>query len=138
MNYADTIIENYKKKLNCIQYNMNATGIFPDRNEPLKILDYGRESVLKVIYRFRVGFLEELTILFSFCYSKQKFETLIVDLENQQYIKSQVSKDYGKYFILTTKALYYIQTDRNIPFDECNISEDKFPNEQKLLTICDS
>lgn len=133
MNYADTIIENYKKKLNCIQYNMNATGIFPDRNEPLKILDYGRESVLKVIYRFRVGFLEELTILFAFCYSKQKFEALIVDLENQQYIKSQVSKDYGKYFILTTKALYYIQTDRNIPFDECNISEDKFPNEQKLL-----
>ena len=133
MNYADTIIENYKKKLNCIQYNMNATGIFPDRNEPLKCLDYGRESVLKAIYRFKVGFLEELNILFAYCYSKQKFETLIVDLENQQYIKSQVSKDYGKYFILTTKALYYIQTDRSIPFNECNISEDKFPNEQKLL-----
>ena len=133
MNYADTIIENYKKKLNCIQQNLNTTKIFPDRNEPLKVLDFGHEAVLKTIFRFKVCFLEELTILFAYCYSKQKFEALIVDLENQQYIKSQVSKDFGKYFILTTKALYYIQTDRNIPFDECNISEDKFPNEQKLL-----
>lgn len=132
-NYADVIIENYKKKLNLIQQNLNTTGIFPDRNEPLKVLDYGHEAVLKTIFRFKVCFLEELTILFAYCYSKQKFETLIANLEHQEYIKSKVSKDYGKYFTLTQKALYYIYTDRVTPFSECHISEDQFPNESKLV-----
>lgn len=132
-NYADTIIKNYKKKLNCVQYNMNTTGIFPDRNEPLKSLDFGQETVLKTIFRFKIGFLEELSVLFAYCYSKQKFESLIADLESQEYITSQVSKDYGKYFVLTPKALYYIYTDRTTPFAECNISEDKLPKEQRLI-----
>ena len=132
-NYADVIIDNYRKKLNLIQHNMNTTGIFPDRNEPLKVLDCGHEAVLKTIFRLKVSFLEELTILFAYCYSKQKFEALIADLEAQGYIKSKVSKDYGKYFTLTQKALYYIHTDRKTPFSECHISEDPFPNESKLI-----
>lgn len=133
-NYADILIDNYKKKLNLVQTNMNTRGIFPDRTEPLKFLDSGSENILKTIFRLRVCFLEELTILFSFCYSKQKFESLIIDLEEKQgYIQSQTSKDYGKYFILTPKALYYLYTDRTTPYSECNISEDKFPKESKLI-----
>ena len=132
--YADTLIDNYKKKLNMVQTNMNTRGIFPDRTEPLNVLDYGSECILKTIFRLRVCFLEELTILFSFCYSKQKFESLIIDLEEKQgYIQSQTSKDYGKYFTLTPKALYYLYTDREIPYSECNISDDKFPKESKLI-----
>ncbi len=133
MDYAEQIIQNYKDKLNNVQKNMATMGIFPDRTNPTRTLDLGAEFLLKTIFRLRVCFLEEMTFLFAYIYSKSKFESLVIDLEQQGYLKSKVSKDYGKYFILTKEALYYIFTDRKIPFREAVVSEDKFPKESNLV-----
>lgn len=131
--YVTRLFANYKEKLGNIHNNMKARGIFPNRTEPLKVLDFGAETVLKTIFRFRVAFLEELTVLFAYCYSKQAFETLILFLEEQQYIESRVSKEYGKYFIPTKKALYYLYTDKKTPFAESTIAEINFPKESRLI-----
>lgn len=131
--YVNRLFANYKEKLGNIHNNMKARGIFPNRTEPLKVLDFGAETVLKTIFRFRVGFLEELTVLFAYCYSKQAFETMILFLEEQQYIESRVSKEYGKYFIPTKKALYYLYTDKKTPFAESTIAEINFPKESRLI-----
>ena len=131
--YVNRLFANYKEKLGNIHNNMKTRGIFPNRADPLKVLDFGTETVLKTIFRFRVAFLEELYILFSFCYSKQAFETLILFLEEQQYIVSKVSKEYGKYFVPTKNALYYLYTDRKTPFSESVIAEINFPKESRLI-----
>lgn len=132
MDYTKQLIQNYNDKLNYVQQNMKTTGIFPDRTNPTRPLTLGEEFLLKATFRFRVGFLEEMTFLFAYIYSKSKFESLVIDLEQQGYLKSRVSKEYGKYFILTKEALYYIYTDRKIPFQEARISEDHFPKESNL------
>ena len=54
--YVTRLFANYKEKLGNIHNNMKARGIFPNRTEPLKVLDFGAETVLKTIFRFRVGF----------------------------------------------------------------------------------
>lgn len=132
MDYAEQIIKNYKDKLSHVQQNVATTGIFPDRTNPTRPLESGAEFLLKTTFRLRVCFLEEMTFLFAYIYSKSKFETLVIDLEQQGYLKSRVSKDYGKYFILTKEALYYIYTDRTVPFGEAAFSEDRFPKESNL------
>lgn len=133
LNYADELIENYKKKTINIKKNLGNVGIFPNRIEPTKELSFGMECMLKVIYQLRVAFLEELTFTFAFCFAKSTIENMIIELEKQEYIVSKVSRDYGKYFICTKKALYYIVTDTSIPYGECNISEVTFPKESRII-----
>lgn len=132
MSYTDDLLNNYKKKYLNVEKALNDTGIFPDRGEPTKKLSLGEELIIKVVFSLKVAFLEELTFLFAYCYSKQKFEKVIIGLEEQGYIKSAVSKDYGKYMVLTKAALFYFYTDGTIPLNECTITEDSLPTNTRL------
>lgn len=133
MDYSEQVIADYENRIRNIETNINTFGIFPNRKNPLKPLDIGAETVLKTIFRFRVGFLEELTVLFSFAFSKQSFEALIIDLEEQGYIECKTSKDFGKYFIATKTALYYFYTDRRSDIAKTNFPIFTFPRESKLI-----
>lgn len=137
MNYAKELVTNYATKIKNIQNNMNKTPLFPDRREPTKYLSYGYELILKMTFKLRVCFLEEMMFVFAFCYSKQKFEKVILDLEDMGYIQSENTKDYGKYWCLTTAALYYIYRDSSNIDDCTRISEDKLPssNSSKLYFL---
>lgn len=131
MNYCQTIINKYKDKQGLIQSNLTTLNLFPNRNEPLKFLSLKEEAILKATFCIRVAFLNEFEYLFSYCFSKNTFEQTIIKLESQGYITSNTSKEYGKYWILTKQALYYIY-DRKNPFNLSSFSEDKFPAASKL------
>ena len=120
-----------------INNNMNKTPLFPDRNEPTQYLSYGYELILKMTFKLRVCFLEEMMFVFAFCYSKAKFEKVILELESMGYIQSETSKDYGKYWCLSPQALFYIYKDTSNPDDTTRISEDKLPtlNSSKLYFL---
>lgn len=132
MMYTDELLNNYRQKYLNVELALKSRGIFPNRNEPIKTLSLGEELILKVIFTLKVAFLEELTFLFAYCYSKQKFEKVLIDLEEQKYIKSATSKDYGKYMALTKNALYYIYTNGTTPINELHIKEDSLPDNAKL------
>lgn len=134
MNYAKQLIENQKQKQQNIETNLN-TGLFPNRNEPMKKLSFGEELILKITYDLRIAFLEEMTFIFSYCYSKGKFEEIIKSLEAQGYIQSKTSRDFGKYWTLTKTALYYIYKDPNNDSDDISFNEDKLPNNTSKLYI---
>ena len=135
MNYAKQLIENQKQKHQNITNNLETFGIFVDRNEPLRKLTLGEELILKITYDLRIAFLEEMTFIFSYCYSKGKFEEIIKSLEAQGYIQSKTSRDYGKYWTLTKTALYYIYKDPNNETDDITFNEDKLPNNTSKLHI---
>ena len=128
MNYAKELIEKQKQKQQNIEINLQNIGIFPDRKEPLRQLPIGMELILKISYDLRILFLEEATFIFSFCYSKSKFEEHIIYLEKQGYIQSAVSRDYGKYWTLTKTGLYYIYKDSSNGTDDISFNEDKLPS----------
>lgn len=130
--YSKELIQTYKDKQNTIKANLLTWGNFPNRSNPLKKLAPAEEFLLKATYALRVGFLQEFTFLFAYIYSKQKFEKAVLSLEQQGYIKSQQSKDYGKYWVLSSTALYYITTTQAKPFAECNLKDDTFPSAKKL------
>lgn len=132
MRYTDELLNNYKQKYLNVEKALKNKGIFPNRFEPIKTLSLGEELILKVIFSLKVAFLEELTFLFAYCYSKQKFEKVIIHLEEQNYLKSAISKDYGKYVILTKNALFYIYTDGTQPLNTVHIIEDSLPVNEKL------
>lgn len=134
MNYAKQLIENQKQKQQNIETNLN-TGLFPNRNEPMKKLSLGEELILKITYDLRIAFLEEMTFIFSYCYSKGKFEEIIKSLEAQGYIQSKTSRDFGKYWTLTKTALYYIYKSPNNETDDFTFNEDKLPNNTSKLYI---
>lgn len=135
MNYAKQLIEKQKQKQQNIETNLETLGIFPDRKEPMKKLSLGEELILKTTYDLRIAFLEEMTFIFSYCYSKGKFELIIKDLEEQGYIQSKTSRDYGKYWTLTKTALYYIYKDPNDETDDIAFNEDKLPTNTSKLYI---
>lgn len=130
MDYTKTLLEQYQKKINNVYNNINNRwGIFPNRNEPMQKL-IGEEYILKTIYLLKVGFLEDFEVMFAYCYSKDKMQQIIRDLEKQGYITCQNTKAYGKCFLLTKTALHYIY---NTDEKESYISEDKFPIQSKLM-----
>lgn len=131
MNYCQTIINKYNDKKALVQSNLATLNIFPNRNEPLKFLSLKEEAILKATFCIRVAFLNEFEYLFAYCFSKNTFEQTIINLENQGYLTSNTCKEYGKYWILTKQALYYIY-DRKTPFNLSSFSEDKFPAASKL------
>jgi len=135
MNYAKQLIENQKQKQRNITNNLETFGIFVDRNEPLRKLTLGEELILKITYDLRIAFLEEMTFIFSYCYSKGKFEEIIKSLEAQGYIQSKTSRDFGKYWTLTKTALYYIYKSPNNETDDFTFNEDKLPNNTSKLYI---
>lgn len=131
MNYCKTIIEKYNNKQALIQSNLSKDNIFPNRNEPLKSLSAKDEAILKATFSLRIAFLNEFEYLFAYCYSKNTFEQTILDLESQGYISSRNDKEYGKHWILTKQALYYIYDNTN-SYSEASFPEDKFPTSSKL------
>lgn len=135
MNYAKQLIENQKQKQENIKNNLETFGIFPNRKEPMKKLSLGEELIIKITYELRICFLEEATYIFSYCYSKGKFEEIIKSLEAQGYIQSKTSRDFGKYWTLTKTALYYIYKDPNNDSDDISFNEDKLPNNTSKLYI---
>ena len=133
MEYTKQIIQNYKRKANNIQEAMNLEGIFPNRNAPHTVLDPRAELLLKMTFKLRVAFLEEMEFLFAYICTKATLENLVLDLEKQGYIQSTVSRDCGKYWTLTPIALYYFFTDRKIPFRDASISNISLPSSSKLM-----
>ena len=123
MNYAKELIEKQKQKQQNIETNLQTSGLFHDRK-----IGLGEELILKITYDLRISFLEEMTFIFSYCYSKSKFEELIQDLENHGYIQSAVSRDYGKYWTLTKTGLYYIYKNPSNGTDDISFNEDKLPS----------
>lgn len=131
--YINEIIKKGQEKMFNVQYTMNHSNIFPNRNNPIKYLSPKEELILKITFRFKIVFLEQMQFLFAFLYSKSAFEATIIQLEKMNYIQSNTSRDYGKYWWLTTNALYYFYTDRIISMSDCNISADKPPSPNKLI-----
>lgn len=127
MNYSQQLIKDYQIKIENIQKNINRSPLFPDRKEPTKYLTFGYEMILKVTFKLRICFLEEMQFLFAFCYSKTKFEKVILELEEMGYIQSEISKDYGKYWCLSQEALHYIYRNSSNPEDTTKVTEDKLP-----------
>lgn len=133
MEYVKQILDNYKERANNIQSAMQRRGIFPDRNAPQAKLDGRAELLLKVTFKLRVAFLEEMEFLFAYLYSKATMESLVMDLEKQGYIQSAVSRDLGKYWTLTQVALYYFYTDGRTAYRDASIPAVSLPSPQKLM-----
>lgn len=132
-NYAKEIIEKQKRKIENIKSNLNTDFLFPDRNEPRKKLPLSQQIILKIIYSLKVAYLTELSFIFAYVYSKSKFESVIKELEDQNYIKSSVSKDFGKFFCLTENALCYIYNSSEN--EEISFKEDMLPNSISKLYL---
>ena len=135
MNYAKEVIKSHQTKIRNIAANMATYNLFPDRNEPTKTLDLGYELILKITYSLRTAFLEEMNFIFAYCYSKSKFEKIIQDLEQQGYIVSSISRDYGKYWCLSPIALHYFYNNHLTENDKTRISEDKLPSTPEKLYL---
>ena len=133
MDYAKFVIEQYQKKMNNVANNIKKKNIFPNRNNPLLKLSLGEELILKITFALRVAFLDEMKFLFAYCYPMEKFETLVIDLERQQYIESRTSKIGGKHWILTKNALFYFYCDHSEDFSTCRIDKNTMPNENSLM-----
>lgn len=133
MEYTKRLIENYKQRSRNIQTAMNTEGIFPNRNAPQTVLDSRAELLLKVTFKLRVAYLEEMEFLFAYIASKATMESLVLDLEKQGYIQSGTSRDLGKFWVLTPLSLYYFYTDRKIPFKEASLPSVQLPSSSKLM-----
>ena len=123
-NYIKELASKQKLKIENIQSNLDREYIFPNRKEPRKPLSLADENILKVIYSLKVATLTELSFLFAFVYSKSKMEEVIQELEQMNYIKSSLSKDFGKCICLTNISLSYLFGDSKgeaISFSEDNI-----------------
>lgn len=132
-NYSKELIQKFQQRQNTINKNLLTQNLFPNRANPIQSLAPAEEFFLKATYALRVGFLQEFTFLFAYIYSKQRFEKAVIDLEQQGYIKSQQSKDYGKYWVLTATALYYLTTDQKEEFKTYNLKDDSFPSSKRLV-----
>lgn len=130
--YGNELIKQYQNRQNLIKKNLMTPSIFPDRSNPIKSLAPAEEFLLKATYELRTGFLSDFSFLFAYIYSKQKFESAVLSLEKQGYIKAQTSKDYGKYWVLSSLALYYIETDQSVGFSNCNLKDCTFPSSNRL------
>ena len=133
MNYTENLIAEIKTLNETITRNLSTDGLFPDRSNPIRQLPEEDEFLLKLVYQLRVCFLEELTFTFAHILSPSAFEKTVLKLEHMGYLKSSVSKEWGKYFCLTSTALYYIVTDHSKPYKANMLTEDKFPGEAKLV-----
>ena len=131
--YSKELIQKFQQRQNTINKNLLTQNLFPNRANPIQSLAPAEEFFLKATYALRVGFLQEFTFLFAYIYSKQRFEKAVIDLEQQGYIKSQQSKDYGKYWVLTATALYYLTTDQKEEFKTYNLKDDSFPSSKRLV-----
>lgn len=132
-NYSKELIQKFQQRQNTINKNLLTQNLFPNRANPIQSLAPAEEFFLKATYALRVGFLQEFTFLFAYIYSKQRFEKAVIELEQQGYIKSQQSKDYGKYWVLTATALYYLTTDQKEEFKTYNLKDDSFPSSKRLV-----
>jgi len=137
MDYSKQVIENYTKKLANIENALKTTPLFPDRSSgtPQRFLDEKMEFILKVTFKLRVAFLEEMEFMLAFASSKATVEAMVLELEKQDYIKSDVSSDLGKYWVLTPTALYYFYTDRTIPYKSATIPAVSLPSSSNVMPL---
>ncbi len=137
MDYSKQVIENYTKKLANIENALKTTPLFPDRSSvtPQSFLDEKMELILKVTFKLRVAFLEEMEFILAFASSKATVEAMVLELEKQDYIKSAVSRDLGKYWVLTPTALYYFYTDRTIPYKSATIPAVSLPSSSNVMPL---
>jgi len=135
MTYTENVIQEIKTLNETVLKNLGTQGLFPDRSDPVKKLPEEEAFLLKLVYQLRICFLEELTFIYSHIHSPAVLEKTIIRLENMDYLRSAVSKEWGKYFCLTKKALYFIMTDHSEPYRANMLTEDKFPGEQKLAYL---
>lgn len=131
MDYADKLIDRYRDKYNTVGGNLKREALFPDKNNLTKPLDEARTLILQTLFRVKVGFLEEFTCIFSLLFYKQKFEKVILELEEIGLIESKQTS-FGKAFLLTKDALYYIYKNEANNGEEAKVSPDVFPSEKKL------
>lgn len=137
MDYSKQVIENYRQKIANIENALKTTPLFPDRSSviPQRFLDEKMELILKVTFKLRVAFLEEMEFILAFAASKATVEAMVLELEKQDYIKSAVSRDLGKYWVLTPTALYYFYTDRTIPYKSANIPGVSLPASSNVMPL---
>lgn len=131
MNYTQELTATIKEKQQIIHNNLNRKGIFPSKSSPFEPLDETAELLLKMTYSLKVGFLEEFSFIFAFVLSKSSLESLVLNLESNGYIKSQTSKDFGKYWVLSKPSLLCItanpKSGKAVP-----IVDDNFPSKERL------
>lgn len=135
MSYIESVIIKHREKMNNVPNNIKRDFLFPDRKNPVKNLSKGETLILKMTFQLRCAFLEQFYYIFAYAYSKQNFQKMIQGLEEQGYIQSKTSKDFGKYWILTNYALFYIYFKSEDEFSNVRITEDSFPNESRLIYL---
>lgn len=136
MNYSEQIKQNYQDKYNIVGTNLRKTqNLFPHKEILTKPLDSASTLILQTLFKLRVGFLEEFTVMFSLLFYKQKFEKVILELERLDMISSKQTP-YGKAFILTSTSLHFLYTKDAGTSKEVTMSfsADSFPSDKKLMT----
>lgn len=131
--YTKSIVDTYNKKWGNVTQAMMNSNFIPNRKDPSYSLDGKGELILKFTFKMKVAFLEEIEFLLAFVSSKQSTEALVLDLEEQGYISSSISRDLGKFWVLTPLALYYFYTDTSKAFKDMNIPSQSLPTNSKLM-----
>ncbi|MDF2844199.1 MAG: hypothetical protein K0R00_2625 [Herbinix sp.] len=137
-NYIKLILTEYQERIQTEQAVLANTGIFPNINKPMRKLTLLSELILKTTYLLKINFLEETAVLFAFAYSKPQIEKVILELEGQGYLHSEVSPIFGKAFALTRQGIYYMKhhpyycTSKK-EYQELSINEDTIPKEAGLM-----
>lgn len=137
-NYIKLILSDYQERIQTEQAVLSNTGVFPNMNKPINKLNLISELILKVTYLLKINFLEETAVLFAFAYSKPQIEKIILDLEGQDYLHSEVSPSFGKTFALTRQGIYYMKYHPSYctskkDYQELSINEDAIPREAGLM-----
>lgn len=132
MNYIQEILKEKEQQDQRIQDTLSTFGNIPDLENPTKPVSLIKELIIKITYLHKVFFLTDLVELFSFSYSKQQLEKIVIELEETGYIKSINDKEFGKCFSLTKQSIYFIKynpTYITISISEVNINDDKIPSD---------
>ena len=132
MNYIQEILKEKEQQDQRIQDTLATYGNIPDLENPTKPISLIKELIIKITYLHKVFFLSDIVELFSFSYSKQQLEKIVLELEETGYIQSQIDKEYGKCFCLTKQSIYFIKynpTYITISISEVNINDDKIPDD---------
>ena len=136
--YIKLILSEYQERIQTEQAVLSNIGIFPNINKPMKKLPLLSECILKTTYLLKINFLEETAHLFAFAYSKPQIEKVILELEGQGYLHSEVSPTFGKAFALTRQGIYYMRYHPDYSlikkeYGELSINEDIIPKEAGLM-----
>lgn len=137
-NCINDIIHQYKQKVSCADIILAASEMIPDTSHPSLPLPSLQETLLKMTYLFRIGFLEDMVLALQFYACKQQIEKAVLELERKHYVISTISSEFGKCLVLTKEALFFFyyhpnHTNPRKKINEVTIKDDTLPSEDSLI-----